>query len=266
MQNPEEVCLSGQVDSQGMHLVSGGEDGQVRLWRLQPTDDPVILDHTSSTVKLGCGESDREMSDSDFATPRTSSVKNVVNGVARHLRGHTGSVYDALFMPDDKFIVTVSEDTTVRLWDKETCAGIATYHGHVFPIWCVASDTIGMTFATGSMDRTARLWRPEIPHPLRIYAGHEQDVDCVTFHPNGNYVLTGSCDRTVRMWSASDAKCVRVLTGHKGVVSAIKVSPCGKIAATAGEDKKIRIWDLAQNKPIKVNNKYACLFLVNLVS
>ena len=120
------------------------------------------------------------------------------------MRGHTGSVYDTIFLPDDKLIVSVSEDSTVRLWDKSNGAGLAAYHGHLYPIWCVASDTIGITFATGSMDKTARLWQPDIPHPLRVFVGHEGDVDCITFHPNGAYVLTGSCDRTVRMWTSSD--------------------------------------------------------------
>ncbi len=180
---------------------------QVRLWRLQPSEEPVYLDYTSSTVKLGC-DSETFTSDTNAAAYqqlRTSAtVKDVGNGVARYLRGHAGSVYDAIFLPDDKLIVSVSEDATVRLWDKSNGAGLAAYHGHLYPIWCVAGDTIGITFATGSMDRTARLWQPDIPHPLRVFVGHEGDVDCITFHPNGAYVLTGSCDRTVRMWTSSD--------------------------------------------------------------
>eukprot|EP00088_Acartia_fossae_P023068 TRINITY_DN2413_c0_g1_i1.p1 TRINITY_DN2413_c0_g1~~TRINITY_DN2413_c0_g1_i1.p1 ORF type:complete len:597 (-),score=113.16 TRINITY_DN2413_c0_g1_i1:570-2360(-) len=254
IQNQEEVCLSGQVDPQGMHLLSGGEDSQIRLWRLQPSEDPVILDYTSSAVKLGAPpgpSTSSQIIDQDTSQPERRMSERVGNGCARYLRGHSGSVYDAIFLPDQKYLVSVSEDTSVRLWEKSSGAGMAVYHGPTYPVWCVASDTLGTTFATGSMDRTARLWQPEIPHPIRVYAGHEQDVDCVSFHPNDHYVLTGSCDRTVRMWTREDARCVRVLTGHKGVVSAVVVSPCGKIAATAGEDKKIRIWDLTQCKPIK---------------
>jgi len=247
--NPEEVCLNAQVDLKSMHMVSGGEDSQVRLWRLQPADEPINIDITSSTVKLGCDTSN--LTNNSDNPPRTQTTQTSYNGIARHLRGHTGSVYEAIFTPDDKYILTGSEDTSVRLWDKTTCACLSVYNGHMYPVWCVACDTIGTTFVTGSMDRTARLWNPEFPHPLRIYAGHEQDVDCVAFHPNGGYVLTGSSDRTVRMWNSWEGKCVRVLTGHKGVVCTLKVSPCGRVAASAGEDKKIRIWDLNESKLVK---------------
>jgi F-box and WD-40 domain protein MET30 len=72
----------------------------------------------------------------------------------------------------------VSEDTTVRLWDRVSGAGLAAHHGHVYPVWCVAADCLGVNFVTGSHDRTARLWRPEVAHPLRVYIGHDGDVDC----------------------------------------------------------------------------------------
>jgi len=236
------VCVSGRVDRLGRFLVAGGEDSVVRLWHVLPTQKQIVLDVSSSSVRLGC---DSNKDNEEFTT------QTVPPGRGRLLRGHEGTVYDAIFTPDDRLIVSVSEDTTVRLWDKDTGAGLASLHGHMYPVWSVATDCLGTNMATGSMDRTARLWRPEVAHPLRVYAGHEQDVDCVSFHPNSNYLMTGSCDRTVRMWSVTEGDCARVLIGHKGAISTVQVSPCGKIAASAGEDKKIRIWDLAEGKQIK---------------
>ena len=115
--NQEEVCLNAQVDLKGMHMVSGGEDSKVRLWRLQPADEPVNIDITSCTVRLGCDTSNLTNKNSDNP-PRTQTTQTSCNGIARDLLGHTGSVYEAIFTPDDKYILSASEDTSVRLWNK----------------------------------------------------------------------------------------------------------------------------------------------------
>ncbi len=167
IQSEDGVCVSGETDIHGKHLVSGCEDGIVRLWHTLPSESPIVLDTSSSSVRLGC------------TSPGLTTSRTIQRGRCRTLKGHTGTVYSAIFLPDHNHIVSVSEDTTVRIWDKVSGAGLAALHGHMYPVWCAASDSIGVNFATGSMDRTARLWRPEYAHPLRIYVGHEEDVDCV---------------------------------------------------------------------------------------
>lgn len=238
------LAISGETDATGSLLAAGCEDSQVRLWNLLPADEPILLDVEASCLNLAADDERSVMT----ATP---PLRTVPAGRSRCLRGHTGPVYAASFLPGDGHIVSVSEDTTVRLWDRSTGAGLAALHGHLYPVWCVAADCLGVNFVTGSHDRTARLWRPEVAHPLRVYSGHEGDVDCVSFHPNCSYLLSGSCDRTVRMWSVTEGRCVRVLIGHKGAVTSLQVSPCGRLAASGGEDKRIKIWDLAEGKWIK---------------
>ncbi len=154
----------------------------MRLWNLLPPDEPVYLDVESSSVHLAADERS--------CTAASPTVRSVPSGRSRCLRGHTGPVYAATFLPGDCHLVSVSEDTTVRLWDRTTGAGLAALHGHVYPVWCVAADCLGVNFVTGSHDRTARLWRPEVAHPLRIYSGHEGDVDCVR---EGGFVELGDC-------------------------------------------------------------------------
>ena len=144
------------------------------MWNLLPSDEPVHLDVESSRVLLAADESS-----SISAATEVLSVRTIPAGRSRCLRGHTGPVYAATFLPGDGPLVSVSEDTTVRLWDRSSGAGLAVHHGHVYPVWCVATDCLGVNFVTGSHYRTARLWRPEVAHPLRVYSGHEGDVDCI---------------------------------------------------------------------------------------
>ncbi|KAG0801430.1 hypothetical protein G6F22_001253 [Rhizopus arrhizus] len=169
----------------------------------------------------------------------------------KKLIGHSGPVYGLSFSPDNKYLVSCSEDKTVRLWSTQTFSNLVVYKGHNGPIWDVDFGPFGFYFATASHDRTARLWSCDHIGPLRIFTGHLSDVDTVKFHPNSKYLVTGSSDRTCRLWDISNGQCVRVFTGHTGAIKTVAVSPNGRYMASAGEDKSIMLWDLKSGKKIK---------------
>jgi len=73
------------------------------------------------------------------------------------LYGHTSRIWDCILT--DKYAITVSEDTTCRVWDynNESCA--ACWEGHYGKdIWCVAISPNGNIIATGGGDSGVRLW------------------------------------------------------------------------------------------------------------
>ena len=175
-----------------------------------------------------------------------------------------------------RYLLSASQDSTVRLWSLDTYTNIVAYRGHRDPVWDVEWGPRGVYFATASRDRTARLWTTERIAAVRIFAGHLSDVDvsasisrqkrvsvctvfnsnvdglqCVKFHPNSLYLATGSSDRTCRLWDVQKGTCVRVFAGHSGAVSTVAISPDGRYLASAGEDAKVNLWDLGTSRLIK---------------
>jgi len=118
----------------------------------------------------------------------------------KKLVGHRGPVFCADFSHDKEFLLTGSQDCTIRLWNTETALSLASYRGHSYPVWDVTFSPVGYYFASASLDTTARLWCTHRSYPLRLFAGHQSDVQCVRFHPNSNVIATGSLDKTVRLW------------------------------------------------------------------
>ncbi|MCP8719800.1 MAG: hypothetical protein M5F18_10995 [Asgard group archaeon] len=169
----------------------------------------------------------------------------------RKLIGHSGPVYGVSFSPDNKYLLSCSEDKTVRLWSLDTYTALVSYKGHTQPVWDVKFSPLGHYFVTASHDQTARLWATDHIYPLRIFAGHINDVDCVEFHPNSNYVFTGSSDRTCRMWDVQTGNCVRVFLGHTNPVNCLAVSPDGRWLASGGEDGIICVWDIGSGRRLK---------------
>lgn len=161
------------------------------------------------------------------------------------LLAHSGPVYAVSFSRDRKFLLSASEDGTIRLWSLLTWTNLVCYKGHIYPVWDVRFSPHGHYFVSCSHDRTARVWSTDHSQPIRIFAGHLSDVDCAQFHPNSNYIATGSSDRVVRMWDNLTGSCVRMLTGHKGTVQVLCFSPDGRFLASSGVDRCVLLWDIS---------------------
>lgn len=195
------------------------------------------------------------------AKPLVSSIpEDKQPSAVRRLIGHSGPIYAVAFSPaianpdpegpptNSQFLLSSSEDKTVRLWSLETWTCLVAYRGHQSPIWDVQWGPNGHYFLTGGNDRTARLWSTDQIQALRIYVGHDNDVDCVAFSPNNLYVFTGSCDRTVRMWHLSGGNCLRLFTSHPGNITAIACSPDGRTLASADDTGTIILWNLESGR------------------
>ena len=79
-----------------------------------------------------------------------------------------------LFSPDNRWLVTGSEDGTVRLWDvttNERPLPPVVLHGHSKIIRSIAISANNRWLVTGSDDNAARLWDLSMPDPNKA-------VDC----------------------------------------------------------------------------------------
>ena len=166
------------------------------------------------------------------------------------IREHHGRIYDMAYNSSYHYLITASQDRTLKLFDLNTYSNKLTYEGHNYPVYCVSCARNGHYIVSGSYDYTARLWSIENTNVLRICIGHTQEITSVDFHPNATYFCTGSADKTIRMWSINDGNPVRMFLGIKGITYSVAFSSDGKYLASGGDDKRIRVWDLLSGKQL----------------
>uniref|UniRef100_A0A8C5S3E4 Transcription initiation factor TFIID subunit 5 n=1 Tax=Laticauda laticaudata TaxID=8630 RepID=A0A8C5S3E4_LATLA len=214
-------------------IVGGFADSTVRVWSVTPKKLRSVKSATDLSVI------DKE---SDDVLERIMDEKTASE--LKILYGHSGPVYGASFSPDRNYLLSCSEDGTIRLWSLLTFSCLVGYKGHNYPVWDTQFSPYGYYFVSGGHDRVSRLWATDHYQPLRIFAGHLADVTCTRFHPNSNYIATGSADRTVRLWDVLNGNCVRIFTGHKGPVNSLAFSPNGRFLATGATDGRVLLWDI----------------------
>ena len=114
----------------GDALASGGDAGEVIVWRPAPSDKRVTNQH------------------GDLTSWRTSAV----------LRGHSDDVQDLAWAPEGAGIVTGSVDNECIVWDVPKAKGALRLQGHTHYVQGVSWDPHGEYVVSQSGDRTARVF------------------------------------------------------------------------------------------------------------
>ena len=76
----------------------------------------------------------------------------------RLFKGHVSHVFSVAISPDEKKVISGSDDGTVRLWDVKTGKQVMCLEGHTGGVRAVAYSPDGKRVVSGSDDTTVRIW------------------------------------------------------------------------------------------------------------
>ncbi|NKY26000.1 nSTAND1 domain-containing NTPase [Nocardia gamkensis] len=168
----------------------------------------------------------------------------------------TGSdVWDVVFSPDGRRVVTGGLDLRLRSWDADS--GELVGEPRQIP-----TRTLGVQFKRLSLDGR-RAVTSQLGGPLRLWdvesgqpTGQPLNVDIgilgdVAVSPGGRRVVTGDQDGAVRLWDAESGQPIgRPLIGHTNAVDSVAFSPDGRRIVSGSLDRTVRLWDAESGQPI----------------
>jgi WD40 repeat protein len=165
----------------------------------------------------------------------------------RSIQAHTSAVTALTFSPDGRFLVSGSNNSTIKLWDLESAAEQPVFvinHAHLSQVLSIAISSQTQTIVSSGADRTIKLWNlrngeKESPHILK---GHAGQVYCIGMSPDGSTIASASADFTVKLWDIQSGKLLQTLIGHLGEVRSVVFSPDGSLIASGGDDLEIKLW------------------------
>ena len=92
------------------------------------------------------------------------------------LKGHTDWVRGCAVDPKGRWIVSASNDKTLRVWDAETGALLRVLEGHTGTVLGCAVNLKGRWIVSATTDNTLWVWDAETGTLLRVLKGHTHTV------------------------------------------------------------------------------------------
>ena len=120
-------------------------------------------------------------------------------GQTRRRRLHANRLNECRLSPDGRFLLTASDDRTVKLWHADP-ARILTADQTDDPIRACNFSPDGRIAISASLDGGVRLWDPVTGQETGRLPGHETGVTACGFSPDGRLLVSAEQDLTVRLW------------------------------------------------------------------
>lgn len=189
-----------------------------------------------------------------YSQGTVKSYKRWQQSPAQHydFEGHRGAVISCKLSSSLNFMLSCSEDYTMKIWSMISGECLRTFTGHTrvvndgdFHPNFKMFDSTAISLVSCSGDCTLKLWNSSHTKAVSTIYGHDQAVYRCCFSPDGNSILSCSEDKTVRTWSYPEGYNLFIYRAHTSPVVSISYSGSGRYFISGSDygERKLLLWD-----------------------
>ncbi|MAT45193.1 MAG: hypothetical protein CL609_22930 [Anaerolineaceae bacterium] len=191
-------------------IISASNDCNLGVWDVSTTQ--LIYLYSGHKAEVTCCDIDDQGIVASCSVDKSIILWDSNNGMTLHeLIGHTDVVRCCCYSKDKKWILSGSDDKSLRLWRREqNKVIIENIYNHKSAVWSCCFDSVGQKLLVAGMrDGSIAIWDLEISSKPRLYwKGHNDGVSGCVFSDDGKYIITIAGDGAIKMWDVKDGKCL----------------------------------------------------------
>lgn len=239
----------------GRWLYTGHATGALKRWDIRQGTVEQILDLDALILSLCFSHDGKRLAiGTGFHSGLgrgTASVNDLQTGKpVGPPMPHPRVVQSVAFSPDDRYLLTTSDDSSVRVWHPKTGRLAIAPLPHEGKLRHVAFAQGGRCLLSVT-DHSVRLWNISPSSPsIQFLSDHDQmGVSAVS--PDGRYAAATAADHTPQIWDITAKTRFRPNPQIAYGISSFAFSSDSKLLAAAVDDKSVSVWQLHSGKIIE---------------
>jgi Tol biopolymer transport system component len=235
----------------GSRILSGGEDGTMKLWETETGRELRTFSGHKAAVTSVAFSPDGSMAVSG-SSDGTLRLWDIASGRELHATDSLGwKIAGVAFSPNGKVVASAADDDQVKLWSLPGLQLLNSLAGHGWHVTSVAFGPGGDSLLSGSEDDTVKLWDASKGQERRTLSTGFMPVTCVAFSPDGQSGLSGGKDKVVRLLNMDSGREIEQLKGHTQTVRGVAFTRDGRFAVSGSDDGTVRVWDVTSGTEVR---------------
>ncbi|KAH8671493.1 rapamycin complex subunit LST8 target [Xylariales sp. PMI_506] len=237
-------------------LCTAGYDHTIRFWEALSGICSRTIQHPDSQVNRLCISPDKRfLAAAGHHTVKLYDIKSTNPNPLLTFEGHTGNITGVAFHCEGKWMVTSSEDGTVKIW--ETRSGtIQRSYNHGSPANDVVIHPNQGEIISCDRGGSVRIWDlAENNCSHQLIPEEDVSVSSVTVASDGSLLCAANNAGNVFVWALiqnydrTQLLPVTHFSAHKEYITRILLSPDVKKLATCSADHTAKIWEVTDVDP-----------------
>jgi len=195
------------VSSDCGRIVSGGMEGEVRVWRVgqqTQTMDASLKEHRN---RVWCIKIRADDSQAVSASADGSCIIWDLNTKTRSLCLFESTLFkNIVYHPDESQLLTTGSDRKIGYWD--------TFDGQAIRM---------------------------------LEGSEEGELTTLSISKSGSHYVSGGEERLVKLWDYDEGVCKGIGVGHSGAITCAAIAPDQTFVVSSGAEGAIMIWTMPQD-------------------
>lgn len=250
------------ISKDNKSIIASVWDGKIKLIDLNTGNISKEIEEKLKYVKIARLSPDQDLLLSFAGSDGDGEfyIREVSSGDIKHTFYDEGEINDLIFSSDGKYVISASEDPTIKVWDIETGKLVQAFERAEGHLGAISITIDGKNILSSTGNKNVDVWGLPDGNLINQLRGHNSNI--AEIKVSSDKVCTLSVDGAVRIWDLKSGKCLKNYNNlHQtnnrfpGVffnrTKSLAFSEDSKYFATGTKGGIINLWESDSGKLIK---------------